>query len=92
VLPARECGAVSFVQRFGSALQLNVHFHVLVPESLFADDGTFHPLPPSEDADVESLLETFLRSLKRGRRRAHRRRASPWPRRWRSRGRRGRRE
>jgi hypothetical protein len=28
--------AVSFVQRFGSALQLNVHFHVLVPEGLFA--------------------------------------------------------
>ncbi len=46
-LPARECGAVSFIQRFGSALQLNVHFHVLVPE----------------DAEVESLLETFLRRL-----------------------------
>ncbi|MGA9520314.1 MAG: transposase zinc-binding domain-containing protein, partial [Myxococcaceae bacterium] len=25
VFPARECGAVSFIQRFGSALQLNVH-------------------------------------------------------------------
>ncbi len=62
-LPARECGAVSFIQRFGSALQLNVHFHVLVPEGVFAEDGTFHPLPPPEDADVESLLETFLRRL-----------------------------
>ena len=62
-LPAREAGAVSFIQRFGSALQLNVHFHVLVPEGVFADDGTFHPLPPPEDADVESLLETFLRRL-----------------------------
>ena len=30
-LPARECGAVSFIQRIGSALQLNVHFHVLFP-------------------------------------------------------------
>ena len=62
-LAARECGAVSFIQRFGSALQLNVHFHVLVPEGVFADDGAVHPLPPPEDADVESLLETFLRRL-----------------------------
>ncbi len=62
-LPARECGAVSFIQRFGSALQLNVHFHVLVPEGVFADDGAVHPLPPPEEADVESLLETFLRRL-----------------------------
>ncbi|MGA9524928.1 MAG: transposase zinc-binding domain-containing protein, partial [Myxococcaceae bacterium] len=62
-LPARACGAVSFIQRFGSALQLNVHFHVLVPEGLFDDDGTFHPLPPPEDVEVESLLATFLRRL-----------------------------
>ena len=62
-LPARECGAVSFIQRFGSALRLNVHFHVLVPEGVFADDGTFHPLPSPEDGDVESLLETFLSRL-----------------------------
>ena len=63
VFPARECGAVSFIQRFGSALQLNVHFHVLVPEGVFDDGGTFHPLPPPEDADVEALLHTFLRRL-----------------------------
>ena len=62
-LPGREAGAVSFIQRFGSALQLNVHFHVLVPEGLFADDGAFHPLPPPEDTDVEALLHTFLRRL-----------------------------
>ncbi|MGA9525328.1 MAG: transposase, partial [Myxococcaceae bacterium] len=63
VFPARECGAVSFIQRFGSALQLNVHFHVLVPEGVFDVGGTFHPLPPPEDADVEALLHTLLRRL-----------------------------
>jgi hypothetical protein len=26
------CGAVTFVQRFGSALQLNLHVHMLVPD------------------------------------------------------------
>ena len=30
-----SCGAITFVQRFGSALQLNVHFHVLVPDGGF---------------------------------------------------------
>jgi hypothetical protein len=33
-----SCGAITFVQRFGSALQLNVHFHVLVPDG----DGDAH--------------------------------------------------
>ncbi len=33
-------GAVAFVQRFGSALQLTPHFHVLVPEAVFEElDG-----------------------------------------------------
>jgi hypothetical protein len=32
---ASSCGAITFVQRFGSALQLNVHFHVLVPDGAF---------------------------------------------------------
>jgi hypothetical protein len=32
---APSCGAITFVQRFGSALQLNVHFHVLVPDGAF---------------------------------------------------------
>jgi hypothetical protein len=32
---APSSGAVAFVQRFGSALQLTPHFHVLVPEGVF---------------------------------------------------------
>ncbi len=31
---AVRCGAVTFVQRFGDALNLNVHFHMLAPMSL----------------------------------------------------------
>ncbi len=45
-----EAGAVTFVQRFGSALQLNLHMHVVAPDGLFgadaAGDGVFHRLPP----------------------------------------------
>jgi hypothetical protein len=29
-----RCGAVTFVQRFGDALNLNLHFHTLAPMSL----------------------------------------------------------
>ena len=29
-MPRVECGAVTFVQRFGDALNLNVHFHSLI--------------------------------------------------------------
>lgn len=57
-------GAVTFVQRFGSALQLNVHFHLLSPDGLFTPEGAFVPLPPPDDEDVRMLLERFLHRLK----------------------------
>jgi hypothetical protein len=50
------CGAVTFVQRLGSALQLNVHFHVLVPDGAFDDDGVFVAADPHDDEDVRTLL------------------------------------
>ena len=49
-------GAVTFVQRFGSALQLNVHFHVLVPDGVFDDGGHFVADEPPNDDDVLQLL------------------------------------
>lgn len=59
-----EAGAITFVQRFGSALQLNVHFHLLCAEGVFTNDGTFVPTPPPDDLDVQRLLETFLHRLR----------------------------
>ena len=56
-------GSVTFVQRFGSALQLNVHFHLLAPEGVFTADGAFVPLPPPDDEDVRALLEASLHRL-----------------------------
>jgi hypothetical protein len=46
------------VQRFGSAINLNVHFHTLIPDGVFdlSGDGRarFGPLrPPEEDAGAE---------------------------------------
>jgi len=49
-------GAVTFVQRFGSALNLNVHFHMIALDGVYAAEGerapVFLELEPPEDADV----------------------------------------
>ena len=50
-LQATHPGAITFVQRFGSALQLNVHFHVVMPDGLFDDEGNFAHLPPAHKRD-----------------------------------------
>jgi putative transposase len=57
-----QTGAVTAIQRFGSGLQLNVHFHTLVLDGVFsaARPGplTFHPAPPPSDDDVAHVLAT----------------------------------
>ena len=59
-----QCGAVTFVQRFGDALNLNVHFHSLLLDGVYASeqDGAlrFHPLPPPDDADVARVVSQVL--------------------------------
>ena len=54
-------GAVAIVQRFGGALNLNVHVHALVLDGVFAQNGDtvrFHPGPPLDAADVDEVLAT----------------------------------
>jgi hypothetical protein len=64
-----QCGAVTFVQRFGSALNLNLHFHTLAFDGVYAvpDGGTprFHPLPPPDDAEVARVVVATARRLAR---------------------------
>ena len=54
-----QCGAVTFVQRYGDALNCNVHFHSLVIDGVYAagEDSRpqFHVLPAPEDEDVLRL-------------------------------------
>jgi hypothetical protein len=40
--PAAKIGAVTLIQRFGSALNLNIHFHMLCLDGVYVDrpDGT----------------------------------------------------
>ena len=57
-----RCGAVTVLQRFGGALNLNVHFHSLVPDGVFVRDGElgrvrFVRVPAPTTEDVERLVE-----------------------------------
>ena len=52
---------VTYAQRFGSALNLNPHFHTLALDGVYRDvDGEpkFHAAPPLTDDDVRSIVET----------------------------------
>ena len=56
-------GAVAVVQRFGGALNLNVHVHALVMDGVFARAGdgvAFVPSPPLADLDVAEVLATVV--------------------------------
>jgi hypothetical protein len=66
-----QVGACAFLQRFGSALQLTPHFHVLLPEAVFDEvPGAESPvrvslLPGPDDEEVTTLLRTVaLRVVK----------------------------
>src|ERR1700679_2067790 len=53
--------AVTLVQRFGSALNLNVHFHMVFLDGAYqtagADAPLFHPVPAPESSDLQQLVE-----------------------------------
>jgi hypothetical protein len=62
-------GSVTFIQRFGSALQLNVHYHVLCLEGVFLDrtdqgrPPRFLQGEPPTDADVASVVQKISRRV-----------------------------
>ena len=57
-----QTGSLTVVQRFGSSLNLNVHFHVIAMDGLYAKqpDGSmlFHPLPAPSDEDIARLARS----------------------------------
>jgi hypothetical protein len=62
------CGAVTFCQRFGSLLNLNCHFHSVLPEGVFyeGEDGVgYMPLPPPSADDIERLNRQIARATEK---------------------------
>jgi hypothetical protein len=64
-----ESGAMTVIQRFGSSLALNVHFHTLAADGVWARqaDGSllFHPLPAPSDEDVGRIARAVCRKVQR---------------------------
>ena len=56
---APRTGAITFVQRFGGALNLNVHFHCVIPDGVFVRENSnvrFVALAPPSDDEVMAVL------------------------------------
>jgi hypothetical protein len=66
-IPNTRCGGVTFFQRFGGAINLNIHFHSVIPDKIFYEDDhcviRFHRLPPPTDSEVESITERIARRV-----------------------------
>lgn len=63
-----QVGAVSFLQFFGSALQVTPHFHALVPDGVFvAEEGQVHfeALGPPTQGEVRRLLSRVRQQVLR---------------------------
>ena len=64
-----RCGSVTFVQRFGGKLNLNVHFHMLALDGVYAEDKEghirFHRVPPPSDAEVTRVAGRIHRRVER---------------------------
>jgi hypothetical protein len=63
------CGAIGFVQRFGSLVNLNCHFHNILPDGVFAEnsngDVVFRPVPPPMKGDVQRLVKQIARGTEK---------------------------
>lgn len=63
-----DTGAVTFIQRFGSALNLNLHFHMLFLDGVYArgtHPSRFHPVPTPSPADLQRLVAQIADAIGR---------------------------
>jgi len=61
-------GSISFTQRFGSALNLNVHCHILCPDGVYTNIGDhprFRNVVPISDDEVAALVEKIAQFVMR---------------------------
>ena len=67
-LAGAKTGAVAFPQRFGGSLNLNVHFHVVFLDGVFAKNTAgklaFHPLQPPSQTEIATLVADIGRRVK----------------------------
>ncbi len=54
-----QSGAVTLIQRFGSALNLNPHFHMLYLNGVYDAKGYFWPVKPPTCEDLDVIAHTI---------------------------------
>jgi ribosomal protein S27E len=63
-----QCGAITLIQRFGSALNLNIHYHMLVPDGVYLteiDPPYFRNVPAPTAAELQTLVQTISERIGR---------------------------
>ena len=63
---AGATGAVTLIQRFGSALNLNVHFHMLMLDGAYlvdTDAPVFRRIAPPSKAELQALVERLAERI-----------------------------
>jgi hypothetical protein len=64
-----QCGGVTFVQRFGGAINLNIHFHSLILDGIYYEDANkeirFQKLPPPDDSEVARVTACIVKKIHR---------------------------
>ena len=64
-----QTGSVTLIQRFGSALNLNVHFHMLFLDGVYADNGhgkqRFHRAKAPTHEELNTLVHTLSHRIAR---------------------------
>jgi hypothetical protein len=64
-----QSGSVTFLQRFGGSINLNLHYHVVFLEGVFVDRAAqgfkprFLPATPPTDADIATVLQKISRRV-----------------------------
>ena len=63
----QRVGMLTLVQRFGSALNLNVHFHILAIEGVFSENKegavVYYKTPKIEEREVECVLKKIIKKV-----------------------------
>jgi hypothetical protein len=60
-----QSGAVTLIQRFGSALNLTLHFHMLYLNGVYDNKGCFWPGKPLTPEDLEAIAHKITKRVSR---------------------------
>ena len=60
-----QSGTVTLIQRFGSALNLNPHFHMLYLNGIYDANGYFWPVKPPTCKDLDVIAHIIAKRVSR---------------------------